>query len=219
MVSAIASIFLGKKLLITLFCVFIFLWFIIFLWFLIEEKKYKENVVHMSSFNRPYSEKVIEEKLIKEYDSNAAADALYFTTTTFGTFGYGDISPKTTASKIFISAMHFIVIIFGMGLYENIFIENKTIKDLSTITSELNESLNVEKEKNRKRSKSETPISTNNFNNTNSQRTQSNPDLGPSRLNILKYKNASKKENSKSSLLNKSESEDEEIEIDLFNRN
>ena len=49
----------------------------------------------------------------------------------FGTFGYGDIYPRTNSAKGFITFWHFIIIIFVMDLYENIFVSNKTIKDLS----------------------------------------------------------------------------------------
>jgi hypothetical protein len=49
----------------------------------------------------------------------------------FGTFGYGDIYPRKNSAKGFITFWNFIIIIFVMNLYENVFVSNKTIKDLS----------------------------------------------------------------------------------------
>ena len=63
----------------------------------------------------------------------------------FGTFGYGDIYPKTNSAKGLITCMHFIVIIFIMGLYENIFVSNKTIKDLSLNIMKLSSELPISK--------------------------------------------------------------------------
>lgn len=65
----------------------------------------------------------------------------------FGTFGYGDIYPKTNSAKLLISWMHLIIVIFGMNLYENIFISNKTIKNLSIDVMKLSDQLNITKEK------------------------------------------------------------------------
>lgn len=123
--------FFGVRYLITLSIILIILWIIIFSWFTYEENKYKDDVVDKSSFSRTYYEIEKNGKKVKKYYANAFTDSIYFISTMFGTFGYGDIYPKTNSAKGLITCMHFIVIIFIMGLYENIFISNKTIKDLS----------------------------------------------------------------------------------------
>lgn len=135
----ISNWFFGIKYLITLSIIFLILWIIIFSWFIIEEKKYGEEMVEKSSFARTYYE--IEENGIKKkkFYANSFADSFYFISTMFGTFGYGDIYPKTSSAKGLISFMHLIIIIFVMNLYENIFISNKVIKDLSLDVIKLSE--------------------------------------------------------------------------------
>lgn len=143
----ISQWFFGIRYLITLSIVLIILWLIIFSWFLIEENKYKDNVVDNSSFARTYYEFNDNGKLQKKYYANAFTDSIYFISTMFGTFGYGDIYPKTNSAKLLISWMHLIIVIFGMNLYENIFISNKTIKNLSIDVMKLSDQLNITKEK------------------------------------------------------------------------
>jgi hypothetical protein len=135
----ISSWFFGINYLITLSVVVLILWIVIFSWFSVEENKYGDDVVDKSSFTRTYYE--IEENGIKKkkYYANAFADSIYFISTMCGTFGYGDISPKTNSAKGLISFMHLIIIIFIMNLYENIFISNKAIKDLSLDMLKLSE--------------------------------------------------------------------------------
>jgi hypothetical protein len=132
--------FFGVKYLITITIVFILLWIIIFSWFLIEENKYGDEVVDKSSFQRTSYEIVENGKVKKKYYANTFADSFYFISTMFGTFGYGDIYPKTSGAKSLVSCMHIIIIIFIMQLYENIFISNKIIKDLSLDIIKLSES-------------------------------------------------------------------------------
>jgi hypothetical protein len=148
----ISKWFFGKRYLITLLIVLILLWIIIFSWFIYEENKYKDDVVDKSSFARSYYEIENNGKKIKKYYANAFTDSIYFISTMFGTFGYGDIYPKTNSAKGLITCMHFIVIIFIMGLYENIFVSNKTIKDLSLnimkLSSELPISNSISKSRN-----------------------------------------------------------------------
>ncbi len=143
----ISKWFFGTRYLITLSIVLIILWLIIFSWFLIEESIYKDEVVDNSSFSRTYYEIKINEKTQKKYYANAFTDSIYFISTMFGTFGYGDIYPKTNSSKMLITSMHFIVIIFIMNLYENVFISNKTIKNLSMDVLKLSDQLNLTKNK------------------------------------------------------------------------
>jgi hypothetical protein len=143
----ISKWFFGTRYLITLTIVLIILWLIIFSWFLIEEKKYKDEVVDKSSFARTYYEIKENTNLKKKYYGNAFSDSIYFISTMFGTFGYGDIYPRTNTAKLLVSCMHFIVIIFGMNLYENIFVSNKTIKNLSMDVMKLSDQLNTTKEK------------------------------------------------------------------------
>lgn len=138
-----SNLFFGKKLLLTLFIIFLICWIIIFIWFLIDENKYKDNL-DLCNFARPF----YENNNKKIFYSNAITDSLYFTTTAFGTFGYGDIYPKTTIAKLYISLMHFIIIIFSMNLYENFFIENKTIKDLSLDITKLTSTMSKSNNKN-----------------------------------------------------------------------
>ena len=138
----ISKWFFGKRYLITLLIVLILLWIIIFSWFTYEENQYKDDVVDKSSFARTYYEN---EKKVKKYYANAFTDSIYFISTMFGTFGYGDIYPKTNSAKGLITCMHFIVIIFIMGLYENIFVSNKTIKDLSLNIMKLSSELPISK--------------------------------------------------------------------------
>jgi hypothetical protein len=133
----------GKRYLITLLIVLILLWIIIFSWFIYEENKYKDDVVDKSSFARSYYEIENNGKKLKKYYANAFTDSIYFISTMFGTFGYGDIYPKTNSAKGLITCMHFIVIIFIMGLYENIFVSNKTIKDLSLNIMKLSSELPI----------------------------------------------------------------------------
>lgn len=135
----ISNWFFGINYLITLTIVVLILWIIIFSWFLVEENKYGDKVVEKSSFMRTYYE--IEENGIKKkkYYANSFADSIYFISTMCGTFGYGDIYPKTSNAKGLISFMHLIIIIFIMNLYENIFISNKVIKDLSLDVLKLSE--------------------------------------------------------------------------------
>ena len=148
----ISKWFFGKRYLITLLIVLILLWIIIFSWFIYEENKYKDDVVDKSSFARTYYEIEKDGKKVKKYYANAFIDSIYFISTMFGTFGYGDIYPKTNSAKGLITCMHFIVIIFIMGLYENIFVSNKTIKDLSLnimkLSSELPISNSISKPRN-----------------------------------------------------------------------
>lgn len=127
----ISDWFFGIKYLITLSIILIILWLSLFIWFSIEENKYGEDVVEKSGFARSYYEVTENNTNKKKYYSNAFADSIYYTSTMFGTFGYGDIYPRTNSAKGFITCWHFVIIIFVMNLYENIFVSNKTIKDLS----------------------------------------------------------------------------------------
>lgn len=144
----ISKWFFGTRYLITLSIVLIILWLIIFTWFLIEESIYKDNVVDKSHFARTYYDYKDENKTEhKKYYANAFTDSFYFISTMFGTFGYGDIYPKTNSAKGLVSIMHFIIIIFAMNLYENIFVSNKTIKNLSIDVMKLSDQLNSTKQK------------------------------------------------------------------------
>jgi TM2 domain-containing membrane protein YozV len=128
----ISEWFFGIKYLITLTIILIILWLCLFLWFLIEEKKYGDDVVEKSGFVRPYYEVSKDNGLTNQkYYANAFSDSIYYATTMFGTFGYGDIYPRKNPAKGFITFWNFIIIIFVMNLYENVFVSNKTIKDLS----------------------------------------------------------------------------------------
>jgi hypothetical protein len=127
----ISDWFFGIKYLITLTIILIILWACLFTWFSIEENKYGDDVVDKSGFLRSYYEVDENNTNKKKYYSNAFADSIYYTSTMFGTFGYGDIYPRSNAAKGFITFWHFIIIIFVMNLYENMFVSNKTIKDLS----------------------------------------------------------------------------------------
>lgn len=131
--------FFGVKYLITIAIVFLLLWIIIFSWFTIEENKYGDDVVDKSSFQRTFYEIEENGKIKKKYYANSFVDSFYFISTMFGTFGYGDIYPKTSGAKGLISCMHIIIIIFIMQLYENIFISKKIIKDLSLDILKLSE--------------------------------------------------------------------------------
>ena len=123
--------FFGVRYLITLSIVLLLLWIIIFSWFLIEEHKYGNDVVDKSGFARTYYEVEENGKIIKKFYANAFTDSIYFISTMFGTFGYGDIYPKTNSAKGLVTCMHFVIVIFIMSLYENVFVEDKTVKDLS----------------------------------------------------------------------------------------
>lgn len=127
----ISKWFFGIRYLITLTIIILILWIIIFIWFLIEEKIYGDEVVDKSHFSRTYYEINNSNIIKKKYYANAFTDSIYFISTMFGTFGYGDIYPRTNKAKGLVTTMHFIIVIFIMGLYENIFVSNKTIKDLS----------------------------------------------------------------------------------------
>lgn len=122
--------FFGIKYLITLLVVLSILWVSLFIWFSFEENKYGDDVVDKSGFVRSYYEVNENNTNKKKYYGNAFADSIYYTSTMFGTFGYGDIYPRTNSAKGFITFWHFIIIIFVMDLYENIFVSNKSIKDL-----------------------------------------------------------------------------------------
>lgn len=127
----ISKWFFGIRYLITLSIILIILWLIIFSWFSYEEKKYKEHVVDNSGFTRTFYEIEENGKKVKKYYATAFTDSIYFISTMFGTFGYGDIYPKTNSAKGLVTCIHFIIIIFIMKLYENIFVSNKIINDLS----------------------------------------------------------------------------------------
>lgn len=121
----------GQRFILTLLIVVVILWIIILSWFLYEENIYKDDVVDKSGFVRTFYEIEKDGKIIKKYYSDAATDSIYFISTMFGTFGYGDIYPKTNAAKGLITSMHFIIIIFVMGLYKNIFISNTKLHERS----------------------------------------------------------------------------------------
>lgn len=127
----ISKWFFGTRYLLTLTIVLVILWLIIFIYFIVEENKYKDDVVDKSGFARTFYEYTDNGINKKKYYANAFTDSIYFISTMFGTFGYGDIYPKTNSAKSLVTIMHFIIVIFIMGLYENVFVTNKTIKDLS----------------------------------------------------------------------------------------
>jgi hypothetical protein len=134
--SNISKWFFGTRYLLTLTIVLVILWLIIFTYFTVEENKYKDDVVDNSGFARSfyeYRETDLDGNIIikKKYYANAFTDSIYFISTMFGTFGYGDIYPKTNSAKTLVTIMHFIIVIFIMGLYENVFVTNETIKNLS----------------------------------------------------------------------------------------
>lgn len=129
--SNISKWFFGTRYLLTLTIVLVILWLIIFIYFIVEENKYKDDVVDKSGFARTFYEYKDNGINKKKYYANAFTDSIYFISTMFGTFGYGDIYPKTNSAKSLVTIMHFIIVIFIMGLYENVFVTNKTIKDLS----------------------------------------------------------------------------------------
>lgn len=138
----ISKWFLGTKYLITLLIIITLIWITIFAWFAIEEKKYGDDVVDQSSFMRTFHEFDDNGIIKKKYNANAFTDSIYYTSTMFGTFGYGDIYPKSNSAKGLITFWHFIIIIFIMNLYEHYFVSNKTIKDLSLDMIKLSETLN-----------------------------------------------------------------------------
>ena len=129
--GSISEWFFGFRYLITLSIVLFILWLSLFIWFMVDEHKYGDDVVDQSGFTRSYFEIEENGQTKKKYYSDAFTDSIYYTSTMFGTFGYGDIYPKSNSAKGLITFWHFIIIIFVMNLYENIFISNKTIKDLS----------------------------------------------------------------------------------------
>lgn len=104
------SLFIGKNYLKLLLALFILFLIIIIVWFAIDKDK--------KDFNR-------------EYSTDPFTDAFYFLSTMFGTFGYGDIYPKSRLAKWIVSCMHITVIFLIMNLYEHIFISNKAVKDMA----------------------------------------------------------------------------------------
>lgn len=139
--SNISKWFFGTRYLLTLTIVLVILWLIIFIYFIVEENKYKDDVVDKSGFARTFYEYKDNGINKKKYYANAFTDSIYFISTMFGTFGYGDIYPKTNSAKSLVTIMHFIIVIFIMGLYENVFVTNKTIKDLSIDILKLDDNL------------------------------------------------------------------------------
>jgi hypothetical protein len=128
----ISKWFFGIKYLILLIIIFIILWLCLCIWFLIEEKKYGDDVVDKSAFVRSYYQVKEDNGLTtKKYYANAFSDSIYYATTMFGTFGYGDIYPRNSSAKGLITFWHIVIISLIMKLYENLFVSNKTIKDLS----------------------------------------------------------------------------------------
>jgi len=106
---------------------------------MVDENKYGDDVVDKSGFTRSYFEIEENGQTKKKYYSDAFTDSIYYTSTMFGTFGYGDIYPKSNSAKGLITFWHFIIIIFVMNLYDNIFVSDKTIKDLSLDIIKLSE--------------------------------------------------------------------------------
>lgn len=53
-----------------------------------------------------------------EFTSNSTIDSLYFSFTTFSTIGYGDITPKTSLAKSWVTFLHCLVILFSYKLFE-----------------------------------------------------------------------------------------------------
>ena len=123
--------FFGTKYLITLTIILIILWVSLFIWFSIEEYKYGDDVVDKSEFVRSYYEVNENNTNKKKYYANAFADSIYYSSTMFGTFGYGDIYPRTNSAKGFITCWHLIIIIFVMNLFQNIFPSNETERNQS----------------------------------------------------------------------------------------
>lgn len=53
-----------------------------------------------------------------EFISNSTIDSLYFSFTTFSTVGYGDITPKSSLAKSWVTFVHCLVILFSYKLFE-----------------------------------------------------------------------------------------------------
>lgn len=127
----ISAWFVGVKYLILLSIILIIFWLILFIWFSIEEKLYGDEIVEKSGFERTHYEINKDGRNIKKYYGSAFIDSSYYVSTMFGTFGYGDIYPRTNGAKGVITIMHFIIIIFTLNLFEHIFISEHSKKELA----------------------------------------------------------------------------------------
>lgn len=118
----IRSLSPGKKFIAILLSFIIIFTLIFTIWFAIEQNETDGKTTASASFHRSHNDDT------KEYFSDPFTDAFYFTTTSFGTFGYGDIYPQSTLAKFTIAFMHLVVITLTMNLYSHYTSKNQEIE-------------------------------------------------------------------------------------------